>query len=207
MPSSVSTNVLEHGCGGLNVTACRIEAGTDYSDRGPEIRHSHSAMAYMGSHQTRPWVQKAIEEGKPVKITIMNPGGRWPGNLILEHRPDCRQEGTRRVLSNSRPAHETEPRSRARDSKYGFQGDMGRQGQRYGDEEGREEIPAWFCEDECPVEALDDQSGYSHSNPGPRRNRATKSVAKGHDTDHLGMSPPPDAGGASRYFKQIGGRR
>jgi len=84
LTGTVALNVLEHGTGGLNVDACRLGSTEDYRNRaGWGVRHTPGAMAYMGNHQTRPWVVNAIAEGRPVKEAEPHSGGRWPSNVIL----------------------------------------------------------------------------------------------------------------------------
>ena len=77
---AVAENVLEHGTGALNIDGCRIEAAADYKDGGK--RFTETGMGYMGGHQTRPWVQAAIKDGRAVKETKAHDKGRWPANCI-----------------------------------------------------------------------------------------------------------------------------
>ena len=61
---TVAKNVMEHGCGGLNIDACRIGSGDDRTVGG-----SSGSTALFGSD-------------KP--STDRPTGGRFPANLILE---------------------------------------------------------------------------------------------------------------------------
>jgi hypothetical protein len=74
-------------------------------------------------------------------------------------------------------------------------------------QDGTETVAAWVCASECPVAALDQQSGAGQS---PRTYQRSKSgYNKG--TYSLGLGEPSgatslnygDAGGASRFFKQV----
>lgn len=76
-------NVLRRGTGALNVDDCRLGSTEEYRKAGFGCRYTPGAMAYMGNHQTRPWVEKAIAEGCPVKNADPHSGGRWPPNVIL----------------------------------------------------------------------------------------------------------------------------
>lgn len=86
--SSIAANVLKWGCGGLNIDACRVESGEDYQNAGFGPRYGETSMPNMGSHQTRPWVQNAINEGLPVKDSKPHANGRWPAQLIHDGS-DC----------------------------------------------------------------------------------------------------------------------
>lgn len=159
---TVASNAQKYGTGGINIDASRIPAGKDYteSDFGP--RFFPGSMAYMGSFQTRPWVQKAIAEGRPVKDSKPNQAGRWPTNVILEHKLGCKCIG----------------------ESYGVR-----------------TVPAWECEPGCPVAEMDRQSGDLHSqDPATRNSTSPRSGIIGFADSgvHYG-----DAGGASRFFKQV----
>jgi hypothetical protein len=66
-----------------------------------------------------------------------------------------------------------------------------------------EEVPAYKCAPGCPVDDLDTQSGFLHAR-GNRKSTVGGGGMYGHPTiEYDGGSG--DAGGASRYFKQVGG--
>ena len=75
LEGSIAENVLKHGTGTLNVKGCLI--GDDVVGWCGKNGHanSHSASRYggMGAGEPRPRV------------------GRWPGNLWLDHHPDCQE--------------------------------------------------------------------------------------------------------------------
>ncbi len=83
---SIAANALTYGVGAMNIDASRISAGVDYSME-PSVRYAASSMPHMGGHQTRPYVTRAISEGKPVKTTVPSSLGRWPANLLLVSAP------------------------------------------------------------------------------------------------------------------------
>jgi len=75
---------------------------------------------------------------------------------------------------------------------------------------GRETVAAWTCAPGCPVMALDAQSGVLHSqNPATRKGRVGKH-GTGDGTTYFGVKETGnhygDAGGASRFFRQVGGK-
>lgn len=72
LAGTVAANVLEHGTGALNIADCRVEAA------GPDVNASKNkgrGMGYGGGS-----AQRGSWDGT---------SGRWPGNLVLVHHPDC----------------------------------------------------------------------------------------------------------------------
>jgi site-specific DNA-methyltransferase (adenine-specific) len=84
MPGGYAANAEQWGVAGLWIDGGRIEAGDDYLVSGFGPRYGQSSMPSMGGHQTRPWVQEAIKNGKPVKDSKPNTKGRYPANIILD---------------------------------------------------------------------------------------------------------------------------
>lgn len=195
--TTVVANVLTHGCGAINVDACRVgyestpnpatiplyrkEANyknTNYSDAG-----SSSYSLKDGSGERNP-----------------NAGGRWPANLVLQHLEGCVQAGVKHVRSSDRPGHGH------KQSPVHIVGPTHRHSEvRHGNLDGTETVAAYDCAPGCPVAALDAQSGVSTT--------PTK-VTRGAGGQHGAYSPIPaqgvipsygDSGGASRFFKQFVG--
>lgn len=201
---TVANNALRYGTGGINIDGCRVSAGKEYTEADYGPRFIPGAMAHMGSLQTRPWVLKALAEGRPVKDSKPNQAGRWPANLIFEHKPGCKCTGTKDV----KPSNGS---GKASDSKIGVSRDTLYEGgwkqldnlRGFVSETGKETVSAWDCEVGCPIAVLDSQSSI------------TKSVPRlGGVGDHLDPSRESwrfkraeggftDVGGASRFFKQI----
>lgn len=132
---------------------------------------------------------------------LSNRSGRWPPNLVIEHRDGCRKAGVGKVKATSRD-------SRGRDhSKYRFQGEGTTRSDVWeglAGPDGMESFDVWDCEEGCPVAALDEQSGVLKSG-------AMDSIAKGGQYNAYGkmyerrVINPPSEGGASRFYKQVGG--
>lgn len=78
-----ASNACKWGCAGLNIDGARIPTGQDYNEAGWGPRYGASSMPNMGGHQTRPWVQDAMAQDKPVKDSQPSKLGRWPKNTIL----------------------------------------------------------------------------------------------------------------------------
>lgn len=74
---SIVDNIIRHGVGGLNIDAARVLTEDDRSRTpgqsrvGDVINFQRGGTAKSRSH----------------------PGGRWPANVVVVHRPDCTLEG------------------------------------------------------------------------------------------------------------------
>jgi site-specific DNA-methyltransferase (adenine-specific) len=77
--SSVAANVLKHGTGAVNVDACRV----GYSDNEPDS----GANFYRKRGQEMP-LNRQNYFGQKDRTVLSTPHqtGRWPANLILQHR-------------------------------------------------------------------------------------------------------------------------
>lgn len=168
---SVADNVLRHGTGGLNIGASRIGSLALLIKGGGE--------QYYGKKNSFLPIAKVNEPRS----------GRFPSNVILEHRPECRCVGTKTVKPLGGGASVNQ--------------------------DGTEEAPAWECSPDCPVAALDDQSG---NRPSTWTNSATQTPSEAEAKPESKFRPKQgsympqgplyaDEGGASRFFKQVGGQR
>jgi len=73
LEGTVAQNVLEHGCGGMNIDACRIEAVGGLASGGLCTGESALPMNKAVS-------QKELRERSPE-----HKNGRFPTNLVLQH--------------------------------------------------------------------------------------------------------------------------
>jgi hypothetical protein len=210
--STVAANVLKFGTGALNIDVCRITAKHEVN---PSIARREAAQKsgrapITGRNALESTADGRIERrGSHEVYMAAHPGeqlGRWPANLILQHFEDCRQDGFRTVKSDGHyPA--------ARPGGSQVSGPAGHQGQdglveRY--TEG-ETVATWTCEPGCPVAALDAQSGVLSA----RGNVTSLGHGSGNGGGVTGWgkgrrdeAPRPELnvpGGASRFFKQVGG--
>ena len=129
---------------------------------------------------------------------IQPPGGRWPSNVILEHRPECKCVGSKKVkgIGGDVSGKEASSPQWGGRTRVPFS--------RHADKDGLEEVPAWECHEDCPVKALDDQSGVLTS--GGKQGNIYTTDKKGLVFPGLHRVTSPlisDTGGASRFFKQI----
>lgn len=72
-------NVLQHGCGALNIDVCRVATDWNESDRPESWRKSaHTADADADKIAAPP--------GDGIQC---HPGGRWPANVVFTHSAEC----------------------------------------------------------------------------------------------------------------------
>lgn len=192
---------MQHGTGALHIDATRLSTndnlnGGAYAENGSDRWDGAENWRYKRNGGAGGYEQ---------------PTGRWPANLILEHLPGCRCVGKKKVKNPSGPA------SGPTKSAWGTTGIYGAAyGERdevpfYGDGDGTEMVDAWDCEPGCPVADLDEQSGTIK---GTIRQPTGKAI---YPTEGTSMVWNPnsvmdnttrgfaDMGGASRFFKQVGG--
>lgn len=171
----MARNALKWGTGGLNIDGTRIRSVDEVrtNSRGDSgltgVRSTYSGGDFkpLPSYQT---------EGQKL--------GRWPANLILQHRADCQWQGTKEAPS----PHD-----------YGFEAPVAM------------EVDDWLCVPGCPVADLDEQSGFLQSGTGAVK-RQSSSSQSGNTSYAYGAESRPegtiiptygDEGGASRFFKQV----
>ena len=183
--TTVAANVLTHGCGAINVDACRV---------GDTVETWPATRIYAAG-------QKQPGHSGDTQSTGAVPAGRWPANLVLQHLDGCRQDGTRNVRSSDRPGHGHKL------SPVHIVGPTHRHSEvRHGNLDGTETVTAWTCAEGCPVAALDEQSGILPVSRGGGNGYACSIF--GTDTQKTrakGVVGFGDTGGASRYFKQFVG--
>ena len=189
---TVASNTLKHGTGGLNIDATRVAAPGETianHSRGDESAISkgiYGDSKGQHTHQT---------EGQKL--------GRWPANVILRHLDGCRCEGVKRVKGFP-PTKKSvrDDLNKGHDEIYGDYGSRSLVG--HADTDGKEAVANWVCVEGCPVRALDNQSGILKSG-------AMDSIATGGQYTTYGkmyerrVMNPASEGGASRFFKQVGG--
>lgn len=183
--SSVAKNITRWGTGALNIDASRIGTGEDKGVWPITARPTNKIYGDLGPH-----VETDLTKG------------RWPANLVLIHKPECRNLGPQRVKASG---------SRQKDiGREMFPDENGVKTRTYGkgrpstittayvDDDGTEMVDAWDCTSECPVGALED-AGVR-----PGSYRTTRDHQGGLFGWQAGNSEGyDDEGSAARYFKQI----
>ena len=194
---TVASNVLKHGTGGLNIDASRIGTST-------RTNASKASAARTG-------FIKGFVEGTE---TVVHNHGRWPANVILQHLDGCRRCGVKRVGAGEGSfvgeggevceAHEGYKRPNS--SSYTHKQPGHRK------TFGEETVANWICESGCPVARLDEQSLAGGMHKAGNKQPPKHNVKHGFWTDGgwkpLDRNPDMygDDGGASRFYKQVGGK-
>lgn len=164
-----------------------------------------------GNLADNPHLRKNIAGGNGGKIiateverrfNVQHAEGRWPTNIILMHHHTCQQTGTVRVknASGSVGGHEKSHTGGPGTHCYGEYNRVS--WQKYGNEDGFEDIPAWECHINCPVRLLNEQAGVR---PGCKSPSNAKPSSK-FRPDQGNYMPQgkihSDTGYASRYYFQ-----
>ncbi len=202
LEGTVAENVVKYGTGAINIDATRVK----HSD--PKDFEKHKAMVdrlkEKGGSLGDSWKNTSDLSG----ANEVQEAGRWPGNVLYTHSPECRRAGTKKVKAASMPIVSPTP--------FGSFNDDGWKPQPaahpgFGDAEGKEEVETWYCVETCPVRILDEQSG---DRPSTLTGRADPEAAHTNPGDNGGASwfgggnskVYADGGGASRFFKQFEGQ-
>ena len=139
LDGTVASNVLAHGCGGINIDGTRIGTGT--------------VKQATAGNRTVKW---GIAEGgctyEKGTGAVFSTEGRWPANALLSHQAGCCQAGTKTM-----PGYVI---NRWDDGAKPFGGGAGH-AYTTAKEAEPETVAVWACVPGCPVAALDAQSDAS----------------------------------------------
>ena len=189
---TVAANVLKHGTGAINVDASRVLSGPS---EGGKSSGGNAFGQDAGWNKTDVYVQG---------IDRSMSKGRWPGNLILQHLDGCRCEGAKQLRSSAE--------GKSGGHSWGLVNDDGWEPRGVPDTrpwlgpDGLETVPDWRCSSGCPVADLDEQSGERPSGGSPTKHDRTDSLYEDGLSQRI-ITPYNDKGGASRFFKQVGGQK
>jgi site-specific DNA-methyltransferase (adenine-specific) len=140
---TIAANVLAHGCGALNIDACRIGTDWNESDRPDSWKRS--------GHTAEEDADKiAAPPGTGIKC---HPGGRWPANVVFTHSAGCICEGTG-----------DDELSTAIDYQPGSNSEWGTMHNRHTTTTTTTKL--YRCAEDCPVKRLGEMSGESLSSGG-----------------------------------------
>lgn len=221
--ANVERYIAMHQCTlpGRHVDACRIEASK--SDMA-ELHATVEAIRNRGGTMDNSWKNSSdLAMANPV-----NPAGRWPKNVLLEHvggPGGCTCRGTTTVAANptwDTPNRDTEPSAftgeRVSKVRHGRDGEASAE-RRY-DGEGStsfaatpgprrdavEDVPVWECVDGCAVAALDGMCWPTKSGkmPAGTLRSGGSAVALGEFNGATTKAATiGDQGGVSRFFTQL----
>ena len=187
---TVASNILTHGCGGLNIAASRVGVESR-SYRGSGVSQMRYTDGRAGLTDGR---------GRGMEFSV---AGRWPGNLILQHLDGCRCDGIKKVKGQN-PKYVNKGKGSKAKGIYGeLPSRPAHTGIGHADEDGKETVADWVCAEGCPVKALDEQTGELGNNHRESKANGSSSIwGSGKASPTTAIS---DTGGASRFFKQVGG--
>jgi len=205
---TVANNVLENGCGGINIDATRIKGGgsidnykgSTFSNRnGSGLSKSHIA----GSNgMTNKENDAKMKKAQMASIEKMNNDGRFPANLVLECTCEEVIEGKSDglVINNSNSPN--------------FTDDVSCGGWNRGEQEAPrayKDTGATHIDSNCPCKKLDIQSGMKKGNGKVVRTVKKRTGFKlSGSSDNLQAADAPDqygdSGGASRFFFSFNAR-
>lgn len=206
---TLAENVLKHGTGAMNIDACRVRHAT------PEDFEKHKAgveaIKARGGSMDNSWKNSSDLSG----ASDVTSAGRWPPNLVLTHRPECQNTGSKKAPATSIHGEATAVRKTGTHAAAKGYLTVGREQpvKGFADADGTETVDAWECAPGCPVAELDAQSGNrratlagradpneSHEHPGI--DTTSESMWFGKDRTFLGRVYA-DEGGASRFYPQF----
>lgn len=181
---TTTANHAKWGTGGLNIDGCRVAhaSPSDLAAHEAQVK----AIKERGGSMAESWKNSSDLSG----ANDVSSAGRWPPNVAFTHSAGCKAVGSRAVKAN--PTWDTPNR----ETKSGFTGEEVSAVRHVSDV-----ITEYECAGDCPVRALDEQSGESFSSGHVRANGEFKSQSKGRDTPH-NTKGVADAGTASRFFPQ-----
>ena len=192
LEGTVARNALEHGVGGINIDGCRVGNVVQDTSKNGRSSDVHKNSVY----------KSGLKDNVDGKITV----GRFPSNFIMSHKDDCECKGLKKFKSSS---------GRGAIKKSSSSDKLGNTGSSYSkesrtegtpmichvNEDGSETMENWECVEDCPVQALDSQTGTLKS--GKDRNPTKSKVTGFFGSEAMYYSAKSnygDSGGASRFF-------
>jgi len=183
LTGTVATNAEKHGTGGINIDGCRIGV-----TKGWLCSRNHTP-GFMAGGMTGIFQDANQDVNRSL--------GRWPANLILEHKLGCRCLGDKVVLRGGGT-----PQTKVfKPSPTLFAFGPRPSYTPYGNGDGTKTVSAWECEPGCPVAEMNKQSGYGGNSFRTSRNHQG-GVLGWRAGNGLGFD---DEGFASRFFHQVQG--
>jgi len=176
LAGTVAENALAHGTGSLNIDGTRL---------GGETLRPQSAQDNGQSMRDGTWQGGTTGSTK----------GRWPANVVLQHKSGCELVGTH---------HEDVPVQLYEEGaeNFSFYKDEGGEESTVHTVEGGQEVEEWACEPGCAVADLDNRGGPLRARGNIGSSKGGGLYGHGDCTNDFGAG---DEGGASRFFKQAKG--
>lgn len=145
---SILESSLKHGCGSININACRIEA---LSGEESLVRKNEGGVYLNGMEELRGKKRSMFTH----KLGwAMQEGGRWPANVIIQHLPECSVCGTKVVYGTGVATNKNKTGDEP--SWFGSMKSVSGTNKSYSSGEGGSEVILnWICASGCPVRELD----------------------------------------------------
>ena len=202
MDDSVVRSVVRDGTGALMLGACRIGVEQRTYDLKGAAENLNQLTREGNDQDDAKGLGAYGIEAKQVRIGEKTVRGRFPANLIFVHGEGCRKVGTKKVKNTSGSVSGNEPSAVTKNAYGDFQGRKSFNA--YKNEDGKEEVPDWNCQPDCPVRLVDEQSGVLESGFMEAGVTFTcNSQSYGKFSGVTQRDTYGDEGGASRFFKQV----
>ena len=186
---SFADNALKWGVAGINVDGCRIK----HNEKCKMMQKQTDKKSMTGGG-------KVGQAGRHCDVLELKPQGRWPANLILQHHPECKLVGEKKVKGIKGGSQG----SGKRDKGWAMKARKEVIDIDYCDKDGNETIEEYDCHLSCPIRIMNEQVGIKKSGTNCVRTK------EGFFLEHGGMGKDGDvqitygdSGYVSRYFKNL----
>ena len=167
---TIAANVLEHGTGGINIDASRITT-TDNLNGGAYAKNPTHRAGQDVWTSDRKEDTKCFERGGAGEYE--QPKGRFPANLILSHKPGCKQVGTKegKGYTINRFTDGAKPFGNGAGHPYKVE------------DQGPETIAVWECDDNCAVKQLGEENRFFYCAKASKKEKTlNKTIENKHPT-------------------------
>ena len=196
---TVTSNVLKHGVGALNIDGCRLS----WFGATPSQETWNAKGRSVGSLNIIDQARCMTDSYAAGHVQV--PSGRWPPNLIFLHAEGCVRVGEKKVkgiTGGSTVVRQAMPYEQTK-GMY-TSGRQQPEPVRHLDADGKETVPAYVCAPGCSVATLDEMSGVLTT--GAMSASVQRGKLGGHgvygssDGSGVGQAVEASSGGASRFF-------
>jgi site-specific DNA-methyltransferase (adenine-specific) len=192
---SIAENVLKWGTGGINVDGCRVKMNTnDFLD------YKNKRESFDNTEVNKGWKNSSKKLTSQEYIDNSS-NGRFPANLILSHSPMCKLNGLKKVKGMiDKPTNRTKFDGTWNEGNTGLRNNTNSSREGYADENGKETIEDWTCQEDCPIRIMDEQSGILKSGQLKSGHKQGEGMFGKIGGDKIIGNYGGDSGGASRFF-------
>ncbi|HEV8247529.1 MAG TPA: DNA methyltransferase [Polyangiaceae bacterium] len=189
LSGTVSETLEQHGTGALNIDACRVPHASAADLKAHEDQVA--SIKARGGSMDNSWKNSS----DLANANDVSSAGRWPPNFLLTHSAACKRVGTKDVKAN--PSWDTPER----ECESTFTGAVVSQVQ-HGDGE-TETVEVFECAPDCPVLAMDRQSGQLGQGRGPGYVVSKSGGIWDESSGDPAGALYGDKGGSSRFFPRF----